>query len=83
MINLVKAKKKSSLIRFITLLNKEDASVVDHELPFAMMLFSLMATGGMSIYEGWKRLKFVKLFQRFRKMLKTLCAKSRSWVTIH
>jgi len=68
-------KKKKGLARLITLLTREDANVVDHELPFAMMLFSLMATGGISIYEGWKRLKSIKFLPVIQKDAKDFVRK--------
>ena len=40
---------------------------IERELPFAVMLFTLMATSGVSLYESWKRMRKLSLLPRFRK----------------
>ena len=40
---------------------------MDRELPFAALLFTLLAASGVSIYESWKKLCSVSLLPTFRK----------------
>jgi flagellar protein FlaJ len=46
----------------ITLLSgKQKASGIDRELPFTVMLFTLMAASGIAVYDAWKKLCQVRL----------------------
>jgi len=45
----------------------EETEEIERELPFAVMLFTLMATSGVSLYESWKRMRKLSLLPRFRK----------------
>lgn len=45
----------------------EETEEIERELPFAVLLFTLMATSGVSLYESWKRLRKLSLLPRFRK----------------
>ncbi len=46
----------------VTLLSgKQKASVIDKELPFTVMLFTLMAASGIAVYDAWKKMCRVKL----------------------
>jgi len=45
----------------------EEKDEIERELPFVVMLFALMATSGVSLYESWKRLRKVSLLPRFRE----------------
>jgi flagellar protein FlaJ len=74
-IDLTILKQTKGLKGLVTLLTSEDANLVDHELPFAMMLFSLMAAGGISIYESWKRLKSIRFLPTIQKDAKDFVCK--------
>ena len=45
----------------------EKKEEIDRELPFVVMLFALMATSGVSLYDSWKRLQKMDLLPRFQK----------------
>jgi len=51
----------------ITKTASEETEEIERELPFAVMLFTLMATSGVSLYESWKRMRKLSLLPRFRK----------------
>jgi flagellar protein FlaJ len=44
----------------------EEKDEIERELPFVVLLFALMATSGVSLYDSWKRLRNVSLLPRFR-----------------
>ncbi len=46
---------------------KEDANEINRELPFAALLFTLLAASGVTIYESWKKLCKIDLLPNFRK----------------
>jgi len=46
---------------------REDTSEVNRELPFAALLFTLLAASGVTIYESWKKLCNIDLLPTFRK----------------
>lgn len=55
----------------ITLLSgKQKASIIDKELPFTVMLFTLMAASGIAIYEAWKKMCRVNLLPQTQKEAK-------------
>jgi len=39
----------------------------DHELPFAVMIFTLMASSGISPYESWKKMRKLAFLPTFKK----------------
>jgi flagellar protein FlaJ len=43
-----------SLVRFLS--GKQKASEVDKELPFTVMLFTLMAASGVAVYDAWRKM---------------------------
>jgi flagellar protein FlaJ len=45
----------------------EEKDEIESELPFVVMLFTLLATSGVSLYESWKRLRKASLLPRFQK----------------
>ena len=45
----------------------EEKEEIERELPFVVMLFALLATSGVSLYESWKRMRKASLLPRFRK----------------
>ena len=54
---------KDLLKRFVD----EDTSQISRELPFAALLFTLLAASGVTIYESWKKLCNIDLLPRFQK----------------
>ena len=45
----------------------EEAEEIERELPFAVMIFTLMAASGISLYESWKRMRKFDLLPRFQR----------------
>jgi len=56
----------------LTFLTKEDTSEINRELPFAALLFTLLAASGVTIYESWKKLCSIHLLPRFQKEAKEI-----------
>jgi flagellar protein FlaJ len=54
------------LIAKIVKTTSEEKDEIESELPFVVMLFTLMATSGVSLYESWKRLRKATLLPRFQ-----------------
>lgn len=54
---------KDLLRRFVD----EDTSEISRELPFAALLFTLLAASGVTIYDSWKKLCNIDLLPRFQK----------------
>jgi len=44
-----------------------DSGEIERELPFAILLFTLMAASGVTIYEGWKKMRSVKMLPTLQK----------------
>jgi archaeal flagellar protein FlaJ len=55
------------LLGKIAMSASEEKDEIERELPFVVMLFALMATSGISLYESWKRLRKATLLPRFKK----------------
>lgn len=54
--------------RFLSpLKNGQDSGEIDRELPFAVMLFTLMAASGVTIYDGWKKMRAINLLPTFQR----------------
>lgn len=54
--------------RFLGPLKKgQETSEIERELPFAVMLFTLMAASGVTLYDGWKKMRSIKLLPTFQK----------------
>ena len=52
----------------ITLLSgKQKASEIDKEMPFTVMLFTLMAASGIAVYDAWKKMGRVSLLPETQK----------------
>ncbi|MCJ7721426.1 type II secretion system F family protein, partial [Candidatus Bathyarchaeota archaeon] len=45
----------------------EKKEEIDRELPFVVMLFALMATSGVSLYDSWKRMRKLSLLPQFQE----------------
>jgi flagellar protein FlaJ len=50
----------------------EESSEISRELPFAALLFTLLAASGVTIYEGWRKLCRVDLLPTFQKEAKEI-----------
>jgi flagellar protein FlaJ len=48
----------------------EDKSAISRELPFAALLFTLLAASGVTIYESWRKLCNIDLLPSFQKEAK-------------
>jgi flagellar protein FlaJ len=60
--------KKPKILRWIlNLYGKEDSNQINIELPFAALLFTLLAASGVTIYESWKKLCRIELLPNFQK----------------
>ena len=44
----------------------EKKEEIDRELPFVVMLFALLSTSGVSLFDSWKRLRKMNLLPRFQ-----------------
>jgi flagellar protein FlaJ len=53
--------------RFVASLRGPESSDVERELPFAVLLFTLMAASGVTIYDGWKKMRSINLLPIFQK----------------
>lgn len=54
--------------RFLGPLKKgQETGEIERELPFAVMLFTLMAASGVTIYDGWKKMRSINLLPTFQK----------------
>jgi len=51
----------------LNFLSGEGQSELNRELPFAALLFTLLAASGVSIYESWKKLASIELLPTFQK----------------
>jgi len=57
------------LLSFYT---KEDTTEINRELPFAALLFTLLAASGVTIYDSWKKLCAIDLLPTFKKEAKEI-----------
>ena len=51
----------------LTRATSEEREKVEHELPFVVMIFTLMAACGISPYDSWKRLRKLSFLPFFKK----------------
>jgi len=51
----------------LTRATSEEKEKVEHELPFVVMIFTLMAACGISPYDSWKRLRKLSFLPFFKK----------------
>ncbi len=56
------------MIKFLS--GKQKASEIDKELPFTVMLFTLMAASGIAVYDAWKKMCRVSLLPETQKEAK-------------
>jgi len=64
---LPQGKLKGIFGRALTVLGKKEDSEIDHELPFAVMVFTLLTASGVALYESWKRMRNMSLLPNFQK----------------
>jgi len=53
--------------RFLGLVKGQDSGEIERELPFAVMLFTLMSASGVTLYDGWKKMRSINLLPTFQK----------------
>jgi flagellar protein FlaJ len=53
--------------RLLSPLKGPESGEIDRELPFAVMLFTLMSASGVTVYDGWKKLRSIHLLPTFQK----------------
>ena len=63
----VQFKKPKIFGWILSLLSTEASSEINRELPFAALLFTLLAASGVTIYESWKKLCNIDLLPTFQK----------------
>lgn len=68
----VQLKKPKIFGWILNLYAKEDTSEINRELPFAAMLFTLLAASGVTIYESWKKLCNIYLMPTFQREAKEI-----------
>jgi len=71
--NLPAQMKKPKIFRsMLNYLTKEDTSEINRELPFAALLFTLLAASGVTIYDSWKKLCKISLLPTFQREAKEI-----------
>jgi flagellar protein FlaJ len=61
------------MLRWIlNLFSREESARINIELPFAALLFTLLAASGVTIYESWKKLCRIDLLPTFQKEAKEI-----------
>jgi len=51
----------------LRLFARKKTSAIDTELPFAAMMFTLMAASGVTLYESWKKMRDINLLPAMQK----------------
>lgn len=57
----------SKLFRLVSKAASEEKENIEHELPFVVMIFTLMAASGVSLYDSWKRVRKLTFLPTFKK----------------
>ena len=52
---------------FLSKATSEEKEKVEHELPFVVMIFTLLAASGISPYDSWKKMRKMSFLPTFRK----------------
>ena len=52
---------------FLNKAASEEKEKIEHELPFVVMIFTLMAASGISPYDSWKKIRKLSFLPNFRK----------------
>jgi flagellar protein FlaJ len=56
-----------TLFGFLTKATSEEKERIENELPFALMIFTLMAASGISAYDSWKKMRKLTFLPTFKK----------------
>jgi flagellar protein FlaJ len=56
-----------TLFGFLTKATSEEKEKIENELPFALMIFTLMAASGISAYDSWKKMRKLTFLPTFKK----------------
>lgn len=60
--------KPDKIFRQITsIFSRDESSEIDRELPFGVMVFTLMAASGITVYDSWKKLRHIDLLPSFKR----------------
>jgi flagellar protein FlaJ len=52
---------------FFGFLRRKQSEKIAYELPFVAMIFTVMAASGITLYEGWKKLRSINLLPTIKK----------------
>ncbi len=55
------------ILKRLTKATSEEKEKMEHELPFVVMIFTLLAASGVSPYDSWKKLRKLSFLPAFRK----------------
>jgi len=58
---------RNGISRILSPLLRKQAGQIDSELPFVAMIFTVMAASGVTLYEGWKKLRSISLLPTIQK----------------
>lgn len=56
-----------NFLGFLSKATSEEKEKIEHELPFVVMIFTLMAASGISPYESWKKMRKLSFLPTFSK----------------
>jgi flagellar protein FlaJ len=57
----------NKLFSFMGKATSEEKENIERELPFVVMIFTLMAASGVSAYDGWKKMRKLSFLPTFKK----------------
>jgi len=57
----------NKVLRLVTKATSEERENIEHELPFVVMIFTLMSASGISLYDSWKRMRKLTFLPTFKK----------------
>ena len=60
---------------------EEDTSEINRELPFAALLFTILAASGVTLYESWRKLRDVEHLPTFQREAKEVIRQVEVWAT--
>jgi len=72
MVTALQKQKRSMFHWILTFVKEKDRGKIDRELPFAALLFTLLAASGVTIYESWRKLCSVHLLPAIQKEAKEI-----------
>jgi flagellar protein FlaJ len=56
-----------NVLGFLSKATSEEKEKIEHELPFVVMIFTLMAASGVSPYDSWKKMRKLSFLPTFSK----------------